>query len=57
MDFMHDTLASGRTMRVLTAIDVYTWECLALEPAPAFSGADVAQIVRNSSPSPVLHGI
>jgi hypothetical protein len=46
MDFMHDTLASGRAMRVLTAIDVYTWECLALEPAPAFSGADVAKIMH-----------
>jgi putative transposase len=49
MDFMHDTLASGRAMRVLTAIDVYTWECLALEPAPAFSGADVAKIMHAAS--------
>jgi len=31
MDFMHDTLSDGRTMRVLTVIDVFTRECLALK--------------------------
>jgi putative transposase len=43
---MHDTLSSGETLRVLTAIDVHTWECLALVPARSFSGADVAEVVR-----------
>ncbi len=33
VDFMHDTLADGRTIRVFTAIDVHTRECLALVPA------------------------
>jgi putative transposase len=46
MDFMHDTLSSGETLRVLTAIDVHTWECLALVPARSFSGADVAEVLR-----------
>jgi putative transposase len=45
MDFMHDTLASGGQLRVLTAIDVHTWECLALVPATSFSGADVAEVL------------
>ena len=31
MDFMHDTLADGRKIRVLTLIDVFTRECLALD--------------------------
>jgi putative transposase len=48
MDFMHDTLSTGETLRVLTAIDVHTWECLALVSARSFSGADVAEIVRKA---------
>ncbi len=52
MDFMHDTLASDRAMRVLTAIDVYTWECLAQEPAAAFSSADVAKIMDAAGVEP-----
>jgi putative transposase len=31
IDFVHDRLASGRTIRVLTAVDTFTRECLALE--------------------------
>jgi hypothetical protein len=31
MDFVADTLAQGRTFRVLTIIDEYTRECLAIE--------------------------
>ena len=30
-DFVHDRLASGRTIRVLTVVDTFTRECLALE--------------------------
>jgi putative transposase len=45
VDFMHDTLADGRTIRVLTTIDVHTRECLALVPASGFSGAQVAEIL------------
>lgn len=31
IDFVHDRLASGRTIRVLTVVDTFTRECLALE--------------------------
>ena len=30
MDFMHDTLADGRTVRVFTVVDVFSRECVAL---------------------------
>lgn len=31
IDFVHDRLASGRTIRVLTVVDMFTRECLGLE--------------------------
>jgi transposase InsO family protein len=31
MDFVADQLADGRKIRTLTIIDLYTWECLAIE--------------------------
>ncbi len=46
MDFRHDILSKGEALRVLTAIDVHTWQCLAPVPARSFSGSDVAEIVR-----------
>jgi putative transposase len=49
MDFMHDALASGRTLRIFTLIDVHTRECLALKPATGFSGASVAQVLADVS--------
>jgi putative transposase len=30
IDFVHDRLASGRTIRVLTVVDTFTRECLGL---------------------------
>jgi integrase-like protein/helix-turn-helix protein len=45
MDFMHDTLARGESIRVLTVIDVCTRECVALVAAKTFVGTDVAQIL------------
>lgn len=45
MDFVHDTLADGRSIRVLTLIDSFTRECLMLEAAPRFTGATVARAV------------
>jgi putative transposase len=47
MDFMHDTLAHGEKMRVLTVIDVFTRECLALEAKKCFRGEDVANILAD----------
>jgi len=46
MDFMQDTLADGRPVRILTVIDVYTRECVAAVPAPTFRGGDVVQVLR-----------
>lgn len=45
MDFMHDALADGRTLRVLTIVDTYTRECLAVEAATGFRGQDVARVL------------
>ena len=45
MDFMHDTLADGRAVRILTVLDVYARECVAIGAAPTFSGGDVARVL------------
>ncbi len=45
MDFVHDTLARGEKMRVLTVIDVFTRECLALVAKKHFRGEDVAKVL------------
>lgn len=47
MDFMQDVLADGRTVRVFTLVDAHTRECLALEAAPRFRGAEVAAILSS----------
>ena len=45
MDFMHDTLADGRAVRILTGLDVYARECVALVAAQTVSGGDVARVL------------
>ena len=45
MDFVHDTLADGSRLRVLTVIDTYRRECLALVPQRRFRGEDLARIL------------
>src|SRR5262249_4775288 len=45
MDFMSDALANGQRLRVLTVLDAYTRECLALEAAVHFRGQDVARVL------------
>jgi len=47
MDFMHDTLADGRKIRVLTVIDVFTRECLSLDVRHGFRGTDVAAVLSD----------
>jgi putative transposase len=42
MDFMADNLADGRKIRLLTIVDNFSRECLALEVAAGFKGSDVA---------------
>lgn len=43
MDFIHDTLASGRTIRISSVVDVFTRDCVALVPQLRFRGDDVAR--------------
>lgn len=45
MDFMGDTLADGRRLRVLTVLETCTRECLALEVGSTFRGSEVAAIL------------
>ncbi len=48
MDFMHDTLAAQEPIRVLTAIDLCTRECVALVAAKSFRGSDVARLLSEA---------
>ena len=48
MDFMHDVLATGASVRVFTLVDVFTRECVALEVARSFSGTDVARLLSEA---------
>jgi putative transposase len=41
MDFVADQLADGRGFRSLTVVDIYTMECLAIEPEQRLNGEDV----------------
>lgn len=47
MDFMHDHLRGDqpRKFRLLTIVDIFTRECLALEVAPGFRAAHVVQVL------------
>ena len=40
LDFAHDAVACGRAIRVLTVVDAYTRECLALEVDTSFAGPE-----------------
>jgi putative transposase len=46
MDFVSDTLAHGRTFRVLTIIDEYTRECLAVEADTSLPGLRVIRVLQ-----------
>jgi len=46
VDFVHDRLADCRAIRLLTLIDTYTRECLALEVRRSWCSADVAEVLR-----------
>jgi putative transposase len=43
LDFVHDTLASGRLIRALTIVDDYTHESLAIEVDTSLSGERVTR--------------
>jgi len=48
MDFMHDRLSNGRKFRLLTVVDVFTRECVALEIAYGFKSMDVIAALRHA---------
>lgn len=45
MDFVHDTLASGRKFRTLNVVDVYTRECRAIEVDTSLGGQRVVRVL------------
>lgn len=46
MDFVHDALADGRKIKLLTALDAFTRQCLAIEVASSISGRHVARVLE-----------
>ncbi len=46
MDFVSDAAANGQKLRVLTLIDVFTRECLAMEVATSISSRRVARVLE-----------
>lgn len=46
MDFVHDQLANGQKLRVLTIVDTFSRFSPALEPRFTFRGADVAAVLE-----------
>ena len=45
MDFVSDQTSSGTKFRALTIVDVFTRECLAIEPGQSWKGEDVARVL------------
>ncbi len=46
LDFVHDAVASGRTIRVLSVEDAYTRECLALEVDSSFASRRLTRVLE-----------
>jgi putative transposase len=46
LDFMADQLTDGRRFRVLTILDVFTRESLAVEVGPSLKGTDVVEVLN-----------
>jgi len=45
LDFVHDAVASGRSIRVLNVVDAYTRESLAMEVDTSFAGLRVTRVL------------
>jgi len=52
IDFMSDALANGQKLRVLTVVDAFSRECLALDGGAQFRGADVARVLTQGPRQP-----
>ena len=50
MDFVSDRLADGRSFRILTVVDQFTRECVALEADRSMTGMKVAQVLDRVKP-------
>ena len=48
MDFVHDQLATGRKLRVLTIVDTFSRFSPALEPRFTFRGVDVVEVLERT---------
>ena len=46
MDYVSDSLASGRTIRTLTIVDTFTRECLAMEVDTSLPGTRVRRVLE-----------
>jgi putative transposase len=46
LDFIHDAMAGGRTIRVLSVVDAFTRECLALEVDTSFASRRVTRVLE-----------
>lgn len=46
MDFVHDQLATGRRLRILTVMDTHSRYCPAADPRFAYRGEDVVQTLE-----------
>jgi putative transposase len=46
IDFAHDVIAAGRVIRVLSVVDVFTRECLALEVETGFASRRVTRVLE-----------
>lgn len=45
LDFVHDALANGRKLRLLTVLDAFTRECLSIETDMSLGGRRVVQVL------------
>lgn len=54
MDFMSDALFNGRKIRLLTLIDEYTRECLAIEVDTSINGVRVTNVLTRIA---MMHGL
>ena len=50
MDFVHDQLATGRKLRILTIVDTHSRFCPAADPRFAYRGEDVVQTLERVCP-------
>ena len=46
LDFVHDAIAAGRAIRVLSVVDAFTRECLALEVDTSFASPRVTRVLE-----------